>query len=116
VLYSVLSEDESVLNDYMVEVKHQGESAISDFSSTNVITANHDGANDYWIVQDAYLYANFRFQVFDINGRIVYESVGYNNDWDGTYRGKRLDSGKYYYVVSNSETGTRFEGEILILY
>ena len=116
VVYAVLSEDESVLNEYTVEVKHQSESSISGFSSTNVITANHDGANDYWIVQDAYLYDGFRFQIFDINGRIVYESVGYENDWDGTYRGKPLDTGKYYYVVSNPETGTRFEGEILILY
>jgi len=98
IVISVLSEDESVLNLYLVTVSYRVE---SDFISTNVITANGDGQNDFWIVQDASLFSNYSFKIFDVNGRILYESMGYNNDWDGSYKGARVDRGNYYYMVRN---------------
>ena len=113
--YSVLSEDESVLKNYQVTVTNRQVSGTS-FYSTNVITANNDGENDYWVVQDAFKYSNNNFKIFDANGRILMESVGYNNDWDGTLKGNRVERGKYYFVVEDPETGTVIKGHILVLY
>jgi gliding motility-associated-like protein len=30
----------------------------------------------------------------------VYESKNYTNNWDGTYKGKPVPDGTYYYVVT----------------
>jgi gliding motility-associated-like protein len=115
VIYSVLSEDESQLKTYTVKVSNRPVSD-SGFSCTNVITANNDGSNDYWVVSDAFKYRNAEFRILDANGRVLYESVGYNNDWNGYYNGDKLARGKYYYVIKDPDTNTVLQGDILVLY
>lgn len=115
VIYSVLSEDESQLKTYTVKVSTRQVSD-SGFSCTNVITANNDGSNDFWIVTDAFKYRNAEFRIMDANGRVLYESVGYNNDWNGYYKGSKLARGKYYYVVKDPDTNAILRGDILVLY
>jgi gliding motility-associated-like protein len=111
----ILSEDESVLNTYLVTVDQQQVDE-EEFSSTNVITANNDGHNDYWIIQNAFIYNDHIFKIFDVNGRIIYESIGYRNDWDGSFKGKKVDRGKYYYLIQNRSTGQEIKGSILVIY
>jgi gliding motility-associated-like protein len=117
IVYSVVSEDESVLNHYEVMVRNRETIGNeSDFVSTNVITANNDGNNDYWIVQDAFKYASHNFKILDANGRILFESTGYKNDWDGNYRGHKIERGTYYFVITDMETNKAIKGDILVLY
>jgi gliding motility-associated-like protein len=113
--YSVLSEDGSQLKTYTVNVSNR-QTSDAGFSSTNVITANNDGANDFWIVTDVFKYRNAEFEIMDANGRVLYESIGYNNDWNGYYKGSRLTRGKYYYVVKIPDTNSIIRGDILVLY
>lgn len=113
--YSVLSEDGSQLKTYTVNVSNRQTSDAS-FSSSNVITANNDGANDFWIVTEVFKYRNAEFKIMDANGRVLYESIGYNNDWNGYYKGSRLARGKYYYVVKIPDTDSIIRGDILVLY
>jgi gliding motility-associated-like protein len=113
--YSVLSQDESVLKTYLVTVKKR-ETSDNGFTSTNVITANGDGFNDQWIVDEVYKYDHSDFKILDANGRILFHSTGYKNDWNGYYNGARLARGKYYYVVKNPDTNTVNTGDILVLY
>lgn len=115
VSYSVLSEDESVLRTYLVTVSNR-QTSDTDFSSTNVITANNDGSNDYWIVTDVFKYRDAEFRILDANGRILFESVGYNNDWNGSYKGSRVERGKYYFVIKDPVTNTIIRGDILVIY
>jgi len=114
-IYSVLSEDESVLKDYTITVKNQ---AFTDdpFSCTNVITVNGDGLNDTWVVQENFKYRDHRFEIFDVNGRIVFESVGYDNSWNGYYRGAKLDRGQYYYTITGGGSGEVIRGSILVIH
>jgi gliding motility-associated-like protein len=115
VLYSVLSEDESQLKTYIVKVSNR---PVSDagFSCTNVITANNDGANDFWIVNDAFKYRNAEFRILDANGRVLYQSIGYNNDWNAYHNGSKLARGKYYYVIKDPDNNTLIRGDMLVLY
>ena len=115
VMYTVLSEDESQLRTYSIKVSNRTTSDTG-FTSTNVITANNDGSNDFWIVTDAFKYRDAEFRILDVNGRVLYKSVGYNNDWNGYFNGSRLARGKYYYVVTDPDSGTVTRGDILILY
>ncbi len=116
IAYNVLSQDESVFNAYKIIVANRQTDGSDDFKSTNVITPNNDGQNDNWIVQDVFKYSNHEFKIYDANGRVVYESVGYNNDWNGSYKDKRLDTGKYYYVITDTTNNTTINGDILVLY
>ncbi len=115
IVYTVLSQDESVKNTYVVTVTNQ-QSISDNFSCTNVITPNNDGANDTWIVQDVFKYEHCDFRILDANGRVIFESTGYSNDWDGSLKGSKVGRGKYYYVIRDPETNQVFSGDILVLY
>jgi gliding motility-associated-like protein len=115
VFYSVLSEDESVFKTWQIHasVAQAGENS---FFGSNVITPNGDGLNDFWIVNDAAAYDQADFKIYDANGRILFESTGYRNDWNGQYRGTALASGKYYFVIRDPVTNTVIKGDILLVY
>ncbi len=64
-------------------------------------TPNGDGTNDTWHFGHTEYYPDIVVQVFDRWGQRVFYSRGYDRakEWDGTYNGKDLPSGTYYYVV-----------------
>jgi gliding motility-associated-like protein len=68
----------------------------------DAFTPNGDAMNDRWIVTNngglcvTRVYAT----VFNRYGNIVFKSDNYTNNWDGTYNGKPVADGTYYYVVN----------------
>ena len=38
--------------------------------------------------------------VFNRYGNVVYRNDNYVNDWDGTYKGKPIPDGTYYYAIT----------------
>ena len=82
---------------------------VTDFDVPNTFTPNGDGINDTWIIQQLQFYPNHRIRVFDRYGQKVFESSNYT-PWDGTYNGKALPAGTYYYIIElggilNPKTG-----------
>jgi len=65
----------------------------------NVFSPNNDGINDYWELENSQTFSNCEFFIFNSIGKIIFESIGYNNNWDGTYKGKQLPVGTYYYII-----------------
>ncbi len=63
-------------------------------------TPNGDGVNDLWLVTTGSCLKTADVQIFNRYGAKVYESRDYRNTWDGTYKGKPLADGTYYYVIS----------------
>ena len=67
----------------------------------DAFTPNKDGTNDLWLVTAfggtcvGRVYVN----VFNRYGNVVYKSDNYTNNWDGTYNGKPVPDGTYYYVI-----------------
>jgi gliding motility-associated-like protein len=59
---------------------------------------NGDEANQKWEIQGIEKYPDCTLNVFDSRGRRVYQRKGYDNQWDGTYEGKPVPNGTYYYV------------------
>jgi gliding motility-associated-like protein len=72
---------------------------IRDFIVPNTFTPNNDGINDYWLIDNLYLYPSHRVQVFNRYGQLVFETANYSSPWDGTYKGKNLPVGTYYYII-----------------
>jgi gliding motility-associated-like protein len=79
----------------------------------NAISPNGDGENDAWEVTGIQGYTNASVKVFNRWGSLIYESDNYQNDWKGTYKGKDLPAGIYYYIVIVD--GQNFEGSITII-
>jgi gliding motility-associated-like protein len=68
-----------------------------------ILSPNGDGGNDTWIIPDVEnnaAYSDCTMTIYDGHGSKVYETKGYNsgNRWDGTYNGRSVPDGTYFYV------------------
>jgi len=66
----------------------------------NVITPNGDGVNDVLSFGDIEKYSNRKLTVFNQWGNVVFEQLGYENDWDGSHNGRPLPAANYFYVLN----------------
>lgn len=67
----------------------------------NAFTPNGDGINDRWLVTNGAACTNqITVKVFNRYGNEVYSNENYQNNWDGTYKGKPVPDGTYYYVIN----------------
>ena len=82
----------------------------------NTFTPNNDGLNDYWYIKNIDKYPDCKVQVFDIYGNLVFESIGYENPWDGKKDGITLPAGTYYYVIELNTENKIYTGSLTILY
>lgn len=65
------------------------------------ISPNNDGKNDTWIIAFNEDFPNLEVSVYNRWGELLfYDNTGYQTPWDGTYKGKELPVGTYYYVVN----------------
>ncbi|PCH98242.1 MAG: hypothetical protein COB85_01910 [Bacteroidetes bacterium] len=70
------------------------------------ITPNADGYNDVWELFILTNYPNCEVQVYNRWGELIFESPEgdmYVTKFDGTYNGKPLPVGTYYYVIKFNE-------------
>lgn len=79
-------------------------------------TPNGDGVNDTWIIQVAYT-TPVTVEVFNRWGERVFMEKTYKNEWDGTYHGKPLPLGTYYYVITinTGSVNKTFTGPLTIV-
>lgn len=81
----------------------------------NVFSPNNDGVNDVWSIRYLNSYPGATVQVFDRYGKVVYNSVGYNTPWDGTFQGQALPAGVYYYVINPKNGRKTITGSVTIV-
>ncbi|KAA5534462.1 gliding motility-associated C-terminal domain-containing protein [Taibaiella lutea] len=65
----------------------------------NAFSPNGDDLNDVFKVANIGLRKLITFQVYDRWGKQVFETINPDEGWDGTYKGKPLDGGVYYYYI-----------------
>ena len=67
----------------------------------NMFSPNGDTRNDRWVIEGLDVYQNCTVNVFDDKGVSVYKQSSYPMEgWDGSFNGKSLPDGVYYYVLS----------------
>ena len=84
----------------------------------NAFTPNKDGFYDTWFITNGNCLKRAKVEVFNRYGSKVFESNDYKNDWDGTYKGKPLPDGTYYYVINYNlvnNTSVTKKGSVTIL-
>jgi gliding motility-associated-like protein len=85
---------------------------------SQAFTPNGDGFNDKWLVTNGNCVTKVLARVYNRWGSKVFESLDYKNDWDGTYRGKPLPDGTYYFIIHYdlvNNTTTDSKGSVTIL-
>lgn len=70
----------------------------SELLCPNAFSPNGDGVNDIWKIAYCSL-LEFRCWIFDRYGTELYYYDDPQGGWDGTYKGKTVKSGVYYYVI-----------------
>ena len=82
--------------------------------STNYLSPNGDGKNDFWKVDNVEIYKEFELKIFDQFGQVIYHTPNnYNNEFDGKYNGNALPTGNYYYIFQKGNK--TFKGNITIV-
>ncbi len=82
---------------------------------SNLITANGDGYNDVWNIQNIEYYPNNKVTIYNRNGMVVFSQENYNNSWNGTFNNNQLPDGTYYYVLKFNDTGDTVKGAVTLI-
>ncbi|PRX57222.1 PKD domain-containing protein [Flagellimonas meridianipacifica] len=83
---------------------------------SNTMTPNGDGANDVFYIENIETFPNNQLTIYNRWGHVVFERAGYSNDWEGTYKGKPLPVGTYYYYIRLNDPDNRsHSGYVTIL-
>jgi gliding motility-associated-like protein len=79
---------------------------------SNVITPNGDGKNDKFVIKGLEHYPGSALYIIDRNGKTVYESLNYQNNWTG----ENLPAGTYFYLLRvNDGKNTEKGGSVTII-
>jgi gliding motility-associated-like protein len=71
--------------------------------------------NDDWGIPGLRYYTDVFIQVFERSGQVVFTTINPDTRWDGTYRGKEMPVGTYYWTIKIGETGEVRKGMVNLL-
>lgn len=66
----------------------------------NAFTPNGDGLNDEFKIVSSVILDEFKMQIFDRWGQLIFETNDQYNGWDGTYKGSKLNTGSYVWKIA----------------
>jgi gliding motility-associated-like protein len=80
----------------------------------NFFTPNGDNMNDEWFPGNRDFFPNMEVKIYDRYGRVV-AVLDQVSGWDGTYEGKELPTGDYWYEVNaNDQDKQKFMGHFTL--
>lgn len=81
----------------------------------NIFSPNGDGIHDTWQIPGLHTYPQSIVSVYARSGQMVYEAKAYNNNWNGSYKGKPLPIGTYYYIIHLNTGQAPLTGWVVII-
>lgn len=110
---------------YTLTVTLDGLCPVTDSMTVNVtdsivifdlVTPNNDGENDFFKIKGISNYPEAEVVIIDKWQGVIFESVGYIEQWDGTKGGKELPFGPYYYIIKLNDSSNRtFTGSVTLI-
>lgn len=81
----------------------------------NFISPNKDGKNDSWVIKGISHYPDVHIRIFDRYGKLFVDRLNHKNSevWDGTYLGRVVNSGSYWYIIQLSD-GRKYVGALAV--
>jgi gliding motility-associated-like protein len=81
----------------------------------NGFSPNDDGSNETFTITDIDFFPNNQVTIYNRWGNEIFFKKGYNNEWKGTWNGKELPDGTYFYVIElNDDDHTMLSGYLQI--
>lgn len=79
-----------------IDIKHDPNQCVI----PSVITPNGDGKNDVLEISciEALTFPDNEIYIYSEWGDEIFHAAPYNDEWDGTYKGKPVPDGTYYYI------------------
>ena len=81
----------------------------------NAFSPNNDDINELFIIDGIENLVNNHLTIYNRWGNRVCEKNNYQNNWDGTWEGKKLPSGTYFYLLEDGIGGV-YSGYLQIQY
>lgn len=72
-------------------------------TSPNTFTPNGDGINDHFSFTATGYYTFLSLKIYNRNGQLLVELKSQDQYWDGTYKGRKLPVGVYYWVFEGRD-------------
>lgn len=81
----------------------------------NGFSPNNDGRNETLFIRGIENFPNNEVRIYNRWGNLVYKAEGYTNDegWTGTFEGKDLPDGTYFYIIDDGN-GNKMDGWLQI--
>jgi gliding motility-associated-like protein len=77
---------------------------------------NGDNVNDTWEVDGLQDYPNSVLKIFNSDGIELFHNVGYTSQWNGTFKGREMPLGTYFYLINlNDGSGKKLNGHFMII-
>jgi len=97
-----------------IRITVSGGGGTSKISVPNAFSPNGDGINDTWVITTLSAFPGATVDVFNRYGQPVFHSENLNKAWDGTYNGKPLPVGTYYYIIDLKNNEKKTAGSVTI--
>jgi gliding motility-associated-like protein len=81
----------------------------------NTMTPNNDGNNDIFYIGNLEKYPENKLEIYNRYGQLIYSSTNYQNDWNGTYFGKEVPDGTYFFVFDTKGERGKFKGSVTLM-
>ena len=81
----------------------------------NAFSPNGDGVNDTWNIVHLLDYPNATVQVFNRYGQVVFSSKNVTTQWDGSFKGKQLPVGVFYYIIELNLLQIKYSGWVFLV-
>ena len=72
-------------------------------TAPNVFTPNNDGINDHFILSITGLVSFGSVRIFNRYGQLVFTAKSLLDYWDGTFNGRNLPDGTYYWIFEGTD-------------
>lgn len=82
----------------------------------NGISPNGDNKNDVWHIAGIEQFPDNEVRIFNRWGNLVFERKGYDNQnaWDGSWNGRQLPDGAYFYIIDLGDGSGPLSGYLQI--
>ncbi|MBD8487375.1 gliding motility-associated C-terminal domain-containing protein [Echinicola sp. CAU 1574] len=113
VVFQVMDADGNILEKSFTITRLR--KSLDEIEIYNTFTPNQDGTNDTWGIEELKYYTGVRIMVFERSGKRVFLTTDPEARWDGTFNGKELAPGSYFWVVETGETDKVRRGTLNLL-
>lgn len=82
---------------------------------TNSFSPNGDGVNDSWGIPGIRFFEGARISVYDRGGSRLFYTENPDIRWDGSFEGKQMPIGTYFWTIEIRETGEMRRGMLNLI-